>query len=335
VKKTIGAILGCLVMIVATRAGLAEPGYLGIGTAPLEPALAGHLELDEGVGLTVVHVDDEGPTVEALKVNDVLRSLEGQILVNHEQLVTLVQQVYQAGSEVELTFYRRGKEKTAKVTLGELPAELANHPRHPQLRLGPPPQHGQPPQYHQFQWPQQNWHGPKGQGQPWQHHWKSFPDDLDGLQGHIQEWVKEMQERHGKSGRGWADEDEDDEDDDVDEDDDEDVDEDDDEDVQVRTFSSSQVKSKIVTSDGDMTMTLETDGESRHLKAERDGKILFDGDINTKAERKHIPDDIRDKLEEMESGVQIKIQTSGPDGGKAKGRAKKRIQLRRSDEVSI
>jgi len=334
VKKTIGTVLGCLLVVGATRAALAGPGYLGISTAPLDPVLAGHLGLGEGVGLTVTHVDEEGPTSRALKVNDVLYSVDEQILVNHAQLVTLVQQVHQAGNEVELTFYRRGKQQTGKVTLGELPEELANRPHRPQLRLGPPPKHGQPPQYHHFQWPQQNWNPPQGQPQPWQHHWKSVPDDLDDLQEHIQEWIEQMQKRHGKFQHGWDDEDDDEEDkEDEAEDDEED---DDDADVQVHSFSSTEVKSKVVTSDGDLTITLEPDGDSRHLKAERDGKILFDGDINTEAERKHIPAEIREKLEEMEKGIHIDVRTSGGSSkGRAKGKGKKRIRLQRKDEISI
>ncbi len=330
-SRVVGAVLGCLLVVFAAGMSPADPGYLGIATAPLDPALTEHLELGEGVGLTVTHVDEEGPTAEALKINDVLHAVGGQILVNHEQLVTLVQHVYKAGDEVELKFYRRGREESAAVTLGELPEGLAHRPPRPRLRLGPPPQHGQP-QHHQWQWPPRNRTPPKGQ-QPWQHHWKSFPDDLEDLQEHIQEWVEQMQERHGKfRHHPWHDLEEDEEDEGE-----HDEEDDDDADVHVRTFSSTEVKTRIVTSDGDLTMTLESDGESKHLKAERDGQVIFDGDINTEAERENIPADVLEKLQKMEQGININIQTSGGDKGKskAKGKGRKRITIRRDDEISI
>lgn len=90
--------------------------FLGVETAPVDPALVAQLGLKRGMGLTVRRVVPESPATAVLKEHDVLTKLNDQWLVDQHQLAVLVQS-YNEGDEVALTFVRGGKEQTAKVKL--------------------------------------------------------------------------------------------------------------------------------------------------------------------------------------------------------------------------
>ena len=92
--------------------------YLGVGVETPGETLRSQLELGEGAGLVVNHVDDSGPTKSIVRQHDVLRKLDDQILVNAEQLVALVR-MHKPGEAVELTVIRAAKPVTVTVKLGE------------------------------------------------------------------------------------------------------------------------------------------------------------------------------------------------------------------------
>ena len=64
--------------------------YLGVATTPVDPMLARHLRLRPGVGLLVQMVDEDSAAAGKVEAEDILTELDGQILVNPEQLSTLV-----------------------------------------------------------------------------------------------------------------------------------------------------------------------------------------------------------------------------------------------------
>lgn len=92
--------------------------YLGVETAPVDPAMAAQLGLSRGVGLVVRRVAEGSPAAGVLQPHDILTRLDDQLLVNMPQLTVLVRN-HKAGDEVKLTYIRAGKEATAKVKLGE------------------------------------------------------------------------------------------------------------------------------------------------------------------------------------------------------------------------
>jgi membrane-associated protease RseP (regulator of RpoE activity) len=96
--------------------------WLGVGAQEAPEALAEQLGLEPGVGLVVTHVSPESPAAGAgLKKNDVLAALSAHPLSHPAQLRRLVQ-ARQPGDEVEVVFYRGGKEQRAHVALGRAPA---------------------------------------------------------------------------------------------------------------------------------------------------------------------------------------------------------------------
>lgn len=100
--------------------------YLGVETMPVDPTLEAQLGLPRGTGVVVRRVADGSPAADALQAHDVLTKFDDQILVNMAQLTVLVRS-HKTGDEVKLTYFRAGKETTAKVKLGEreVPKALA------------------------------------------------------------------------------------------------------------------------------------------------------------------------------------------------------------------
>lgn len=92
-------------------------GYLGVGVALPDETLRSQLGLAEGAGLVVNYVDDKGPCKDAVHRHDVLRKLDDQILVNAEQLVTLVR-MHKADETISLTLIREAKPLSVQVKLG-------------------------------------------------------------------------------------------------------------------------------------------------------------------------------------------------------------------------
>jgi hypothetical protein len=94
--------------------------YIGVGVAPVSPALISHLPkvFSHGQGLLVASVAVGSPAEKAeLKVHDILMTYGDQELFSPRQLQGLVRQD-KVGHEVALGIVREGKRLTVKVTLG-------------------------------------------------------------------------------------------------------------------------------------------------------------------------------------------------------------------------
>jgi hypothetical protein len=92
--------------------------WLGVSTTEASETLASQLDLEAGVGLTITYVAPNSPAAKTgLRKNDVLVKFEDQSLVNPAQLRKLVR-VRKDGDAVKLQFFRAGKRQTVSVTLG-------------------------------------------------------------------------------------------------------------------------------------------------------------------------------------------------------------------------
>lgn len=120
--------------------------YLGVAAMPVDPMLARHLKLRPGTGLLVQMVDEKSAADGQIETEDILTDLDGQLLINSEQFVTLVR-LQKPGQEITLKLLREGAQKTVKVKLGERPAprEPANMQeawdymfQHPRGFMAPP-----------------------------------------------------------------------------------------------------------------------------------------------------------------------------------------------------
>lgn len=99
--------------------------YCGIAVGPLDPLITAHLPdiTEKGRGVVVQKVMKGSPAEQAgLRRYDILIRYGDQDVYSPEQLVKLVRHD-EPGRKVSLTYVRRGKVKTADLTLAEMPAE--------------------------------------------------------------------------------------------------------------------------------------------------------------------------------------------------------------------
>jgi membrane-associated protease RseP (regulator of RpoE activity) len=92
--------------------------WLGVGASEASEALSAQLNLQPGVGLVVTYVAPDSPAAKSgVRKNDVLVEFDDQPLVHPAQLRKLVR-VRKEGDPVKLGFYRAGKHDTVSITLG-------------------------------------------------------------------------------------------------------------------------------------------------------------------------------------------------------------------------
>ena len=101
-----------------------EMAWLGLSAEESSEALALQLGLQPGEGLLVTYVATNSPAAKAsLQKNDLLVELDGQKLVLPEQLRKLVR-MRKEGNKVVLTYYRGGKKQETTATLGRTRTRL-------------------------------------------------------------------------------------------------------------------------------------------------------------------------------------------------------------------
>lgn len=99
--------------------------WLGVGVSDSPEPLSAQLGLKPGEGLVVNYVATNSPAAEAgLRKNDVLVELDGQMLVDPIQLRKLVQ-MHADGDNVKIEFYRAGKKESATAKLSLRPFNQA------------------------------------------------------------------------------------------------------------------------------------------------------------------------------------------------------------------
>jgi len=106
------------------RGARKEVAWLGVSTEESSEALASQLGLQPGEGLLVTYVATNSPAASSsLQRNDVLVEIDGQKLVLPGQLRKLVH-MRKEGDQVVIGYYRGGKKQEATVTLGKTRASL-------------------------------------------------------------------------------------------------------------------------------------------------------------------------------------------------------------------
>lgn len=103
-------------------AAIAKPkkvAFLGVHTEKLAPSTGHQLNLPDGAYLEVVHVGEGSPAEKVgIQKYDILKNFDDQILINPDQLKQLVQ-MKKPGNLVSLGLLRKGKEKNIQVELDE------------------------------------------------------------------------------------------------------------------------------------------------------------------------------------------------------------------------
>jgi membrane-associated protease RseP (regulator of RpoE activity) len=104
------------------------PGFLGIGFAEVDPALAAHLGLEEGSGVLVGSVWKDSPAARAgIEKNDVIVSVDGEGLKGARGIVRMLGEK-RAGDTVKVKVIHKGQERTVEAVLVDRPRELEGSP---------------------------------------------------------------------------------------------------------------------------------------------------------------------------------------------------------------
>lgn len=264
---------------VAKDAG-AKATFLGVSTTPVDAGLAAHLGLKTGFYQTVQYVAPESPAAKAgLEAHDILQKLDDQIIVNFAQLTALIRSK-QSGDKVSLTVLRQGKAKQFEATLGEQEVAVEVHDFD-----GDQLKHN----YH----PQRTFRFHTGAG---------VLDDLpESIRKHVREFSQDREvpffRREKKAGR---DEDKPDEP----------------KGSGGGASGTSSNSSVTVHAGGKITRVVKDSnrGELHYSKADGnatlkavgpDGKVLFDGPINTDAEKAKAPAEVLEWLGEVSGNQPI------------------------------
>jgi hypothetical protein len=99
--------------------------WLGVYAEEVSEPLSSQLGLTSGEGLLITYVATDSPASKAgLQKNDVLVEMRNQLLVHPSQLIKLIR-AQKDGDAVNLTFYRQGKKQSVTATLSKRPATAA------------------------------------------------------------------------------------------------------------------------------------------------------------------------------------------------------------------
>jgi membrane-associated protease RseP (regulator of RpoE activity) len=116
----------------------ARPGFLGIGFAEVDPALASHLGLEAGTGVLVGSVWKDSPAAKAaIEKNDVLVSVDGHALEGAQGILRLLGEK-RPGETVKLEVIHKGQRRTVEAVLAERPHELEGQGARSRFPLGFP-----------------------------------------------------------------------------------------------------------------------------------------------------------------------------------------------------
>ena len=269
--------------------------WLGVSVEEGSEALTAQLGLAPGAGLVVTYVTPDSPAAKAgLEKNDVLAELESQLLVHPSQLRKLIQGRNE-GEAIELTFYRAGKKQTASATLGKTPAGFGWFDQEhswkvdmPRIREMIPPK-ALRDQIEAFRESLEHMKVDQSKVQGEVRH--SLEQALKALQDELQyssnaAWgpaakaLKELQHARSFSEGGSS--------------------------VTVRS-TGQRVKS-VVKADESGTIVLVSNPKPHLTAHDMDGKLVFDGEIDTPEQREKVPPDLWEKVEPMLDKVAPKAE---------------------------
>ena len=101
--------------------GFIKRGYLGVGLQALSPQMVEALKLKNNKGAFVAHVYPDSPAESAgLKPYDVITKFNGENIEDYNDLISAVEDT-SVGDNVKVEFLRKGKKKTANVSIKQHP----------------------------------------------------------------------------------------------------------------------------------------------------------------------------------------------------------------------
>jgi len=282
-----------------------ELPWLGLSADEAPEVLTAQLGLEPGVGLVVNYVGEGSPAAKAgLQKNDLLVEFEGQALVHPAQLRKLVQ-ARKEGDLVKLTYYRAGKKETVTTKLATtavglgLPGdelawrgdlrELQRQLR--DLPLGEEFQRGMESLRETFRQqlgPEQRRAMTDQARQAIETARRAAREAMQSMTNTGLRELRQALEELERSGVGVS------------------------HDARVTVHSSGSEVKTLVQSDDSGTYVLVSNPTPRLTVHGKDGKLLFDGPVDTVEERAKVPREIWEKVEPMLEKLSAKPDAPAP-----------------------
>jgi hypothetical protein len=270
------------------RPGGKELPWLGVGVQETTEPLAAQLGLKPGEGLVVNFVATNSPASEAgLQKNDVLTEFDGQMLVDLIQLRKLVQ-MHADGDRVKIEYYRTGKKEsaTAKLALhtyreAALDGELSPFGERKRLFYAPTPRALALPEPDKGSWTiqvqQASDQARRAMVDAQRAVEQAMRESLDGTDG-VNRKLEIIQKKLGKIAEGGMDLKKD---------------------ATVIVRNDGESVRTMVKKDDSGTYVIVAD-PAKHLTAhDTDGKLLFDGPIESLDQQKNVPKEVWTKVQPM------------------------------------
>ena len=249
--------------------------YLGIYATKVNPNVSHQLKLTENLYLNVESVAKNSPAAKAgIQKFDLLLQMNDQILVNQEQLKYLVRSKMPT-DEVILTLLRQGEKQKITVKLGETNLTEEDPLRNSGLS-------NRFPQYDPF--------GMDSLEDPFLYNSQNLQDLIER---HSRQPFLHFNQNRGRHKKILP------------------PAQSDDEPLHpkanIESFSSQTSQSQVMITDEEGTLEwTEKDGQKSLRATDPNGKVLFDGPIDTKEDRKGLSKKLKSRLENLESGITIR-----------------------------
>jgi hypothetical protein len=268
-----------------------ESPYVGLSVTPTNPETRAQLKLGDGVGLTVMDVAAQSPAADAgLQRLDVIHRLNDQLLVNQQQLSTLIR-LHGSGQEVTLHLFRAGEARDVKVTIGKTQRLVRPHGWRQQIRFAPggvevvplEPRRGDRPR------------------------WAANDPDADARRQHIERQMDRLR-RELKENEALQDAQR--------------------QEIERKLLlmhrqmnavrgdapAGGNVTHAMRINDGEHDIEIRTTDDDKHLKVtDAAGEIVFEGPINTDEQRAKVPAEVMEKIEKFEKRARIEIRINRLD----------------------
>jgi len=270
--------------------GRSDGPWLGLATDEAAESLSSQLGLDPGVGLIVTYVNNDSPAAKAgLKKNDLLLEFEGQKLVHPAQFRKLVRS-RKIGDEVKLAYLRGGRREEVEMKLAKAPADRlffgSDSAKAQEALKDLQIQLKDMPFKDAFHESMKSFHDSMGNLKIDQ---KKVQDEVRRSMEEAKRALEHALHQIGESAKGVQHQ--------LKQIEKSDVVMDDDAKVTVRS-TGKKVRSTVV-SDDSGTIIIVCNPKPHLTAHDKDGKLVFDGEISTDGQRKEVPPDLLKKVEPL------------------------------------
>jgi len=254
--------------------------YVGLVLVPTTPEARAQLKLADGVGLTVMDVAPESPAEEAgLQRHDVVHKLDDQIIVNPQQMGTLIR-MHGTGAKVTLSVYRAGQTVKVPIEIGSTQRRDAAQAVRHQIRFAPGGVQVVPlDEQGGMMVADEEIEARARQIEAQLERIREEMQRHQGLGNDARQRIEQLLEQAQEARQGQG------------------------------NVPRAGVTRAMRIADGEHVIEIRQTNDDKTLKvSDPDGNVIFDGPINTDEQRAAVPADVLEKVEKLEKRANVRIQ---------------------------